>query len=116
MKIINYEVDDSYFYIQGQNGDAVYNIHIDNNSGRIKKIEYVYENKVVLTKEYDKFSRFNGEYFPRHIKITKPEDKQAISVYYDAVNLNQKISPSKFAVKISDSAKQIKLDLLEMNN
>jgi len=116
MKIINYTIENNSFFIHGQNGTNQYNIVIDNQNGHIKKIEYIFEDKVVLIKEYDKFVQLNGQYFPKFIKLTKPEEKQSISLYYDKVNLNQPITPSQFVVKISDSARQIKLDLLEMKD
>jgi hypothetical protein len=114
MKIKKYAVKDDLFYIQGQNGYNNYNIWIDHRSGRIKKVEYIHENNVVLIKEYDKFALFDDLYFPQYIKLTIPNEKQSISIYYIRIKLNAEISSAKFAVKISDSARQINLNLKEM--
>lgn len=116
MKIINYEIDNDLFYINGKNGSFNYNIWIDNNTGHIKKIEYVDNKKIILIKEYDKFLKFQETYFPKYIKLTRPEEKQVVSVYYNQLVLNQKIEPSEFIIKITDSARQIDLNLIEIEN
>jgi hypothetical protein len=116
MKIIDYEIDGDLFFIQGKNGSISYNIWINNIAGRIKKIEYLNQKKVILVKEYDKFFKFDNTYFPKHIKLSRPEEKQVVSVYYDRLILNQRILPSEFNIKISDSARQIDLNLTEPKN
>ena len=67
MKILDYDVDGDMFFIHGKNGDFTYNIWIDHITGRIKKIEYLNQDKVVLVKEYDKFFKYDNTYFPKHI-------------------------------------------------
>lgn len=116
MKIISDDIDDNLFYIHGKNGSINYNIWIDDITGRIKKIEYINQEKVILVKEYDKFFKFGETYFPKHIKLTRPEEKQVVSVYYNQLLLNQKIEPSEFTIKISDSARQIDLNLIELED
>lgn len=114
MKIIDYTVKDDLFFIHGKNSQNNYNIWIDNLTGRIKKVEYIYHDKITLIKEYDKYDKLNGLYFPKFIKLTKPLEKQSVSIYYDWLKLNEEISASQFAVKINDSARQINLNLQEM--
>ena len=93
MKILDYDVDGDLFFVHGKNGDYNYNIWIDNVTGRIQRIEYVNQDKIVLVKEYDKFFKFDDIYFPKHIKLSRPEEKQVVSVYYNRLILNQKIVP-----------------------
>ena len=114
MKILDYDVDGDKFFIHGKNGAFSYNIWIDNITGRIKKIEYLKQDKVVLVKEYDKFFKYDNTYFPKHIKLSRPLEKQVVSVYYNRITLNQKIMPSEFIIKISDTARQIDLNLIEL--
>ncbi len=114
MKIINYSIEDDLFFIHGQNSQNNYNIWIDNKTGRTKKVEYIHNDIITLIKEYDKYAKFDGLYFPKYIKLTKPVEKQSISIYYNRLELNKEISASQFAVKINDSAKQINLNLQEM--
>jgi hypothetical protein len=102
------------FFIHGKNGAFHYNIWIDNITGRFKKIEYLKQDKVVLVKEYDKFFKYDNTYFPKHIKLSRPVEKQVVSVYYNRIILNQKIIPSEFIIKISDTARQIDLNLIEL--
>ncbi len=114
MKILDYDVDDDMFFVHGKNGAFNFNIWIDNINGRIRKIEYLNQNKIVLVKEFDKFFKFNDIYFPKHIKLSRPEEKQVVSIFYNRITLNQKIMPSEFVIKISDSARQIDLNLIEL--
>jgi hypothetical protein len=114
MKILDYNIDGDMYFIKGKNGSINYNIWIDNVTGRIKKIEYLSEEKIILVKEYDKFFKFNNIYFPKHIKLSRPEEQQVVSVFYNRLILNQKILPSEFIIKISDSARQIDLNLIEL--
>jgi hypothetical protein len=113
MKILNYEIDNNSFFIHGKNGSFYYNIWIDHFTGRIKKIEYIFEEKIILVKEYEKFHKINNFYFPKHIKLSRPEENQVVSVFYNRMILNQLILPSEFNIKISDSARQIDLNLIE---
>ncbi len=114
MKILDYDLDGDLFFIHGKNGSLNYNIWIDNITGRIKKIEYLNQEKIILVKEYDRFFKIDNTYFPKHIKLSRPEEKQVVSVYYNRIILNQKIMPSEFIIKISDSARQIDLNLIEL--
>lgn len=114
MKILDYYIDDDLYFIHGKNGSINYNIWIDNVTGRIKKIEYLSEERIILVKEYDKFFKFDNIYFPKYIKLSRPEEQQVVSVYYNQLILNQKIMPSEFIIKISDSARQIDLNLIEL--
>jgi hypothetical protein len=114
MKIIKYSVENDLFFIQGQNNSNIYNLWIDNNFGQIKKIEYLHDNTVILVKEYDKITKIGDLYFPKFIKLTRPNEKQSISIFYNRLKINQEISPSQFAVEISDTARQINLDLEEI--
>lgn len=116
MKIIDYDINGDLFFIHGKNSSVNYNIWIDNITGRIKKIEYLSQKKIILVKEYDKFFKFGNIYFPKHIKLSRPEEKQVVSVYYNRLMLNQKILPSEFIIKISDSARQIDLNLIELED
>jgi uncharacterized protein DUF4292 len=113
MKILDYDVNDDMFYIKSKDSNFDYNIWIDSITGRIKKIEYLKQDKIVLIKEYDKFFKFDNTYFPKHIKLSRPEEKQVVSVYYNRIIINQKIMPSDFIIKISDTARQIDLNLIE---
>ena len=114
MKILDYDIDGDLYFIHGINGTLNYNIWIDNVTGRIKRIEYLNEEKIILVKEYDKFFKLNNTYFPKHIKLSRPEEQQVVSVYYNKLILNQKIPPSEFIIKIPDSARQIDLNLIEL--
>lgn len=116
MKILNYKVDGDLFFINGKNGSMSYNIWMDDLTGRIKKIEYLEGDKLILIKEYDKFFKINNAYFPKHIKLTRPIEKQIVSVFYNQLVLNQEILPEEFQLKISDTARQIDLNLIELEN
>ena len=58
-------------------------------------------------REYDDYSKINGLYFPRKISMSRPQEKQLLSIYYTYISLNEKINREKFVINVSDRATQI---------
>jgi hypothetical protein len=109
MKISEYKIVDDQYFIKGQNGGDNISIWIDHNTGRIKKITRDRTNRFVVTREYDDFIKSGNLYFPRKIKMVKPDDKQAVSVFYTHLTLNEKLDRENFLINVSDQAEQIYL-------
>jgi hypothetical protein len=107
MKISEYSIENNLFHVQANNSDENYSIKIDNSTGHIRKLTLKKDNQVMYTREYDTFVKSDGLYFPRKIRMIRPEEKQAVSIYYTNVSLNGNIEPEKFIIKIADYAEQI---------
>ena len=46
-------------------------------------------------------------YFPKRISMTRPAQKQAVSIYHTRAILNIELDKERFNVSISDRAEQI---------
>ena len=109
MKIKEYTIDNDLYFINAENGKDSYKIWIDNSVGRIVKISLYENEKIILTREYGDFLSAGEVYFPRMIKMVRPLEKQAISVYYTNLSFNEKIDRKNFIIDISDNAEQMLL-------
>ncbi len=107
MKIADYTIEDDLYLIEAENHENKYTIWIDNSIGRITKITNVRDSKSTTTREYGNFFHSNDLYFPRKINMIRPVKKQAVSVFYTRITLNEVIEPEKFILKISDHAEQM---------
>ena len=95
------------YYVEVQNGSYDYRIWFDKTTLLIKKIDYMKDDEIQFTKEYKKFTVFNGFYFPRIINFVRPLEKQGMSIIFKQVTLNEPIDDQVFKIKVSDNAKQL---------
>jgi outer membrane lipoprotein-sorting protein len=107
MKIEDYKIDNGFYFISATNGTDNYNIWVDNSAGRIVKISLIRDNQIVLTREYGDFVVSGKSYFPRKIKMVRPADKQAVSVYYTNLSINETMDRENFIINIADNAEQM---------
>lgn len=107
MKIKNYDIEDDLYLINAENGKDNYNIWIDHSTGHIRKLIVERNNRVLFSREYSNFAKAAGIYFPRKIDMLRPEERQAVSVFYTNFTLNDTIEREKFIINIADHAEQI---------
>lgn len=107
MQILDFKIKNDMFFIQAQNGPFVNEIWIDNSSGHIRKLVALQENQISYIKEYGDYVKSKDIIFPKKISMTRPVEKQAVSIYYTHIALNKTIDKEKFRIKVSDKAKQI---------
>ncbi len=107
LKILEYRVDDGNFFIRADKAEIIYNIWVDNATGKITKLIAEKENQTLFIKEYGDFIKIKGMFFPRKISMTRPEQNQAISVYHTRISLNDNLDKSRFKIQVSDKAEQI---------
>ena len=107
MKIEEYSIDDGEYFILANNGPYQYKIWIDHSAGRITKISQHTGQKTEFIREYGDFTSSDNSYFPRKIKMVRPEDKQAVSVFYTNLTINEDIDRDNFIINISDNAEQM---------
>ena len=107
MKIDNYKIEDGEYYIAAKNGNFTYKIWIDNSTGRITKLSQHEFGKTLFVREYGDFMSTSNSYFPRKITMVKPDQKQAVSVYYTHLSINEDIDRENFIINISDNAEQM---------
>jgi hypothetical protein len=107
MKITEYTIKNAKFYIAAQKADFDYQIWINHKTGHIHKVIGSREGETVFIREYDDYVKINGIYFPKKISMTRPQEKQAFSIYYNNIALNEEVNREKFVINISDRAEQI---------
>jgi hypothetical protein len=109
LKIDRYETENGSYVIQGHNTNEYYNITIDNVVGHIKNLEVKQDDRVIYRREYSSFFKSDNIFFPKKVSMIRPIDKQAVSIYYTNLTLNEEIQPENFIIKIADHAEQIYL-------
>ena len=97
------------YYVEVQNGNYDYQIWFDKATLLIRKINYMKDGEILFSKEYKKFTVFNGFYFPRIINFVRPLEKQGMSIIFKQVVLNQPIDGKVFKINVNDNAKQVML-------
>ncbi len=107
MKIKEYRIDNGQYFINAKNGRHSYKIWIDNTTGRISKLSQHKDQQTLFIREYGDFTYGDDSYFPRKIKMVRPEEKQAVSVYYTHLSINEAIDRDNFIINISDNAEQM---------
>jgi len=107
MKIEDYKIDDGLFFLKTKNSNDDYKIWIDNSTGRIVKLIQNRDDQTIYTHEYGDFMTAGKLYFPRKIKMVKPAEKQAVSVYYTHLSINEEIDRDNFIINIADHAEQM---------
>ncbi|HID40418.1 MAG TPA: DUF4292 domain-containing protein [Calditrichaeota bacterium] len=105
------EIRDDQYYIEASNGEMRYKMWFSPYYLHINRIEYYDNDRLLFYKEYSQFKEVNGVYFPMAIDFVRPQEQQAVSIYYRDLKLNQPIDNGLFEIKISDSARQIDLSL-----
>jgi outer membrane lipoprotein-sorting protein len=110
LKIEDYKIDDGQYYINAKNGSDNYEIWVDNLAGRISKLSLIHDGEVAFTREYGDFmTAGKSYYFPRKITMLRPSEKEAVSVYYTNLSINEEIEREKFIINIADNAEQMLL-------
>ena len=109
MKIEDYKIDNGLYLINATNRNDHYNIWVDNSTGRIVELTLNRDNQIVLTREYGEFVTAGKSSFPRKIKMVRPLEKQAVSIYYTNLSINEEIDREKFIINIADNAEQMLL-------
>jgi len=115
MKIQNYDIRDDLFFINAHNGILTQNIWISNTTGHITKIEMLKNNEIQISKTYEDFIIQDEIYFPRKIKFIRPQQKQAVSIFYSSLSINTELDRENFVIKIADGAKQIDFSYHNIN-
>ena len=107
MKIKEYKIEQDQYLIESSKQDDHYDIWIDPHVAHITRIEVNTQDENSFKREYSNFVRAADLYFPRKIDMIRAQKKQAVSIFYTQLTLNEEIEPSAFIVKITDTAEQI---------
>ncbi len=65
------------------------------------------EGNTILLKEFRRFRKSKGLELPQIIKVTRPQARERITVYYTNQRVNKKIAVEKFKIKPAKNAKRL---------
>ena len=65
------------------------------------------EGKTILLKEYRRLRTNKGVVLPQIIKLTRPQARERITVYYTNQKINKKIAAEKFKIKPAKNARKV---------
>lgn len=73
----------------------------------MKGERYDLSGNMILRKELDRVRKNDGHALPQTIKITRPKDRERITVVYRRQTLNKEIDPQKFKMKTAKNAERV---------
>ncbi len=96
--------------LTGEKDSLYYHYWIDPYMGVIEKIEILdANNEIILLQEFDRFVKYQGVYLPKTIRLKKPSEKKAFTLFYNKLIVNSKLDKKDFEIKIPKTASQIEL-------
>jgi hypothetical protein len=105
--LIEFTADESYYLMTFKNGDETKKIWIDPFAQyAVSRIRHFDRNGVLLLeKEFSRFEYIDGNFMPRYVRIVKPNEKDLLSIFFDARTLNKSFNSSIFRIKYPDDVK-----------
>jgi hypothetical protein len=91
-------------------GDIQHRFVVNPESGLLERCESIRDTKVFMQQEFKNYKIVNGFYIPQLIQITLLEQKERISVFYNDMEINKPIDPSKLVIQISPKVEQLNLN------
>ncbi len=61
----------------------------------------------VMVKEFKRFRRHGGVYLPQVIRLTRPQARERITVYYTRQRVNDKLEPEDFRLDVASNARRV---------
>ena len=106
----NLTIDDNKYVITLQSENIQKKYWIDPKKFVVTNFNiYKNDNQLFVQQEFSQFKKERGVYLPKVIKITRPEGRQRVTLFYTDRSTNKKINSDEFTIKIPDNAQKIKL-------
>jgi hypothetical protein len=78
------------------------------------------DGKLYARQEFKRFRRMRNVWLPQLIQMERPSEQERLTIFYNHVEANTRISPSEFAIRVPENTKRIKIsspaDLPEPKN
>jgi hypothetical protein len=101
---------DKKFIVKGMNTPYRFEYWIDLNKGMVKLCQVTNnQDELYLVEKFDRFSKINGVRIPRTIYFQYPQKKQALTLFYNELIVNERIKSKEFEIKVPQSAIKIKV-------
>jgi hypothetical protein len=102
--------DEFHGVFLSREGDIQHRFVVNPESGLLERCESIRDTKVFMQQEFKNYKIVNGFYIPQLIQITLLEQKERISVFYNDMEINKPIDPSKLVIQISPKVEQLNLN------
>ncbi len=96
-------------FIQINNG-IKYRYHVNLRTGLLEKWEMVTPAGTEMVMTLERYRQINGVWFPRLIRLTRPRFQERISVFYEAVAINQPIARKLYTIVIKPGVHQLNVE------
>lgn len=98
--------DDKLIFSQKfQSQNLIYEVDPERNV--ITKIQLFESNGAEsFRQEFRRFRKIDGIWVPQYIRLTRPQSKERLTVYYTKVDLNIPLSANQFYYKVPDNARR----------
>ena len=94
-------VEEKEWLLVGYANEYLYKHWIDPQWGVITKTEVRDKtNDLIRIEKFSRFAKINNVRIPQTIRYIRPQKKESLTMFYDTVNINNKISPKKFYIKM----------------
>lgn len=87
-----------------------YRFQVNPRTGLVEKWEALQDGKVLFRQEFKNYHSVEGVYMPRIITFTLAERKERLSVYYKEIQINQRIDPSVYTIKVDPKVQQLNVN------
>lgn len=104
------DIDDNKYVITLQSDSLLKRYWVDPKKFVVTNFKiYKDDNQIFVQQEFSQFKKERGVYLPKVIKITRPEKRQRVTLFYTDRSTNKNINSDEFTIKIPDNAQKIKL-------
>ena len=100
--------DNNKLLLTGNQGKLRY--WVDPMQGVVTRVEKRDErNRLLQLEEYQRYTVIKNVHIPRTIRIQRPRQREALTLFYTRLEVNKKVSAKDFKIKIPESALRIYL-------
>ncbi len=108
--------EDEALRLDGRRGEWQMSFWIDRERGVVTKAEQRdREGKLYSRQTFRRFRKANGIWLPQWLQLDRPGQRERFTIYYDRVQVNGKISPREFSLRVPPSAVRIDLSSSRSN-
>lgn len=87
-----------------------YRYIVNPRSGLLESCEVRRLSSVFIKQDFQNYRVVNGVYMPSLIRITMPEQKERLTIFYNEMEINIPVDPTTYAIEVNSQVKQLNLD------
>lgn len=82
-------------------------VAVDLPSGALQNLKISENNQIILNEELQDYRTFNGIVFPKIIRLTVPDKKEMVAIFYKNFKINEKVNKDSYHIEIGPKTKQL---------